>query len=235
MLDNIRQAKKIIREVEGRGTTIELKIDGKYSIKSDGKPVKLEVGEAKLKSHPSFISVPSVSKSTYITSNIKNEASFPLLPGTLKIYIDGNFIGKSKIGFIAEGEEFEIYLGFEERIKVTRELNFKLSSGTFSAKKKRLKIAYTIRVKNYLNSRARIEVHDQIPISQKKEIKIRLLDHDPTAKTDNKGILKWSVQLEPGGEQTIKYAYQMDYPGDLNIQNMEQLEKRIKIKRVNEK
>lgn len=231
LLSNIQQAEQIIREVEGRGATVELKIDGRYSVATDGKPVKLTVGEAELKSRPIYTAVPSVSRSTYITTDIQNAASFTLLPGAIKIYIDGNFIGKSKIGFIAEGEEFELYLGFEERIKVTRELDFKMSSSSSTGKKKRLKIAYSIVVKNYLNTAASIEIHDQVPVSQNKAVKIKLLSHEPTAITNNKGIIVWSVKINPGKEQRINYVYQVEYPSSIYLQNIVQLERLMKTKR----
>lgn len=77
---NISNAMEVVRQVEERGTTVELPVAGKYGAKTDGKPVLMTVGQANLASVPRYTAVPAVSGSTYVTGQMRNHADFPFRP-----------------------------------------------------------------------------------------------------------------------------------------------------------
>lgn len=224
---NSQQAMEVIRQVEERGTTAEFDIIGRYSVKTDGKAVKMPIGITELNAIRRYSAAPAVSKSTYVTAKMRNKGKFPFLPGPVKVYVAGSLIGKSKIDCVAEEEKFELYLGLEERIKVTRELDTKKSSIAIFSRKKRLNVAYNIKVKNFLKGPATIEISDQIPVSQDATVKVKLLNTDPNPGKTEKGIITWPLRFDAGEAKTIHFEFQVEYPETVQLRRARQLEEQI--------
>ena len=228
---NVLRAQAVARQVEERGATVEFDIAGRHAVKADGKPVKLPIGETGLVASLRYAAVPVVSRSTYVTGEMRNTGEFPFLPGEVKVYVDGSLIGKSKVACVAEGENFELYLGLEEQIKVTRDLDAQKSSTSRSGNRKRFIAAYRIEITNFLEAAAVVEVRDQVPVSQDNRIKVKVLGVEPRTGEADKGIITWTVDLAPGESKELRFEFRVDYPAGIYIGNAEALEKQIRAKR----
>jgi len=67
------------------------------------------------------------------------------------------------------------------------------------------------------NSKIRIIVEDQFPLSEKKTIEVERLDFSK-AKLDTKtGKLIWELDLEPNEKQVVSYKYSVKYPNYLRL------------------
>lgn len=207
--------RRVVRAVEDRGTTVEFDVAGTHTVTADGKPAELPLGQAALAAAPRYSSAPAVSKSTYQTAQMRNTGPFPVLPGEVRIYTDGSFVAKSSLPFVAQNEKFELFLGLDERIKVTRELDYSKSSTASWSGKKRMSVAYQIEVKNYYDRAVTIDVSDQIPVSEDKQIAVKVEDITPGTDAMDKGILTWNLTLEPGETKTLRFAFRVDYPPSL--------------------
>ncbi|MCP5051354.1 MAG: mucoidy inhibitor MuiA family protein [bacterium] len=220
---NLAKAREVVRRVEERGTTVEFDITGKYKVAANGRPVKLSIGAANIGMALRYLSVPSVSKNTYIVAKVRNNSNFPFLPGPVKIYVGGSFIGKSKIDSVAEGESFELYLGLEERIKVTRRLDYKKSNNATAGGKVKMKVGYTIDVKNFLEKPASVEVFDQVPVSQENAVKVKALEIKPEATRVKDGIIQWMVHTNRDSTRSLYFEYRLEYPQTLQLRENKKL------------
>jgi uncharacterized protein (TIGR02231 family) len=225
--DNIAQAREVIRQVEERGTTVELPIAGTYAVKTDGKPVLMTVGQAALKSIPRYTAVPAVSGSTYVTGQMRNSAEFPFLPGSVNVYKAGSLVGKSSLDSVAVGEKLELFLGLEERIKVTRTADKNRSSSTTFGDNKKLNVGYLIEVSNFLETDAVIEISDQIPVSREEAVKVRLVHVNPKTEKPQKGIITWFLKLPAKSKHKLTFEFQVEYPANASLGNAEELERQI--------
>jgi len=221
---------RVIRQVEERGTTVEFTVAGKHAVTADGKATDMPLGVATLETTRHYSAVPAVSRSTYVTGKLRNTGSFPVLPGEVRIYTDGSFVAKSELPFVAQNEKFELFLGLEERIKVTRELDYTRSSSATWSNKKRLDAAYVIEVRNFLDRPINIEISDQIPVSQLKAVSVKLEEAGPDPASTEKGILAWSVDLAAGKSLPIRYAYRVEYPPNSQVTAFEAVEQQIRAK-----
>ena len=220
--------KEALRQIEERGTTVELQSQGSYTLLPNGKPIKMEISRADLKLNLHYSSIPALSKNTYVSGEIQNTSTTPFLPGAVRVYRDGSFIGKSQFSFIAEGEFAEIYMGLEDRIKVTRTLDSKNSATTYFKNKKILKIGYQIDVQNFLDHAIQIEIQDQLPVSQDQEVKIKQLSIEPKPTSQEKGICIWNISLQPKEKQSTTFEFQMEYPEGMKLSNGMELENQMK-------
>ena len=223
-----RAFKDALRQIEERGTTVELQAQGTYSLLPNGKPIKMAISSADLKLNLHYSSIPALSKNTYVSGEIQNTSTTPFLPGAVRVYRDGSFIGKSQFSFIAEGEFAEIYMGLEDRIKVTRTLDSKNSATTYFKNKKILKIGYQIDVQNFLDHAIQIEIQDQLPVSQDQEVKIKQLSIEPKPTSQEKGICIWNISLQPKEKQSTTFEFQMEYPEGMKLSNGMELENQMK-------
>jgi uncharacterized protein (TIGR02231 family) len=217
--------KDVIRQAEERGATVEFEIPAVYSVKSDGKPVRMFISDISLAARKRFTSVPSVSLSTYVSGIMTNVSAFPLLPGIVEIYKEGSFTGKSKLGFVASQEKMELTMGLEERIKVTRSLDIKKSSTTVFGNRKVMKIGFNIEVQNFLDTPVSILVSDQLPVPENDTIKVKNVNITPQQTRIEKGIISWDLPLNPQEKKNIYFEFEVEYPRDTSVRNIRELEK----------
>ncbi len=217
----------VMQQIEERGTTVEFDIKGLFSVKTDGKPVKMMINKTLMEAGRQFSAIPSISKNTYVTGTIINNSALPLLPGVVSVYKNGSFIGKSKINFVSEKEKFDMFMGLEERIRVTRTLDIKKSATSILGFKRLLKVGYIINLENFLNEQVTIDLSDQIPVSQNDSVKIRLTATEPKVDKNDKGILLWKVSLNPSEKKSLYFEFEVEYPKDYSLTNVKELERSI--------
>lgn len=215
----------VIRQVEERGTTVEFNLKGTYTVKTDGKSVKMIIDKTNLEASKRYSAIPSISMNTYVTGTIKNDSTLPFLPGIVSVYKNGNFIGKSKINFVAEKEKFELFMGLEERIKISRTLDVKKSSSSILSSKRILRVGYIIEIQNFLNDSITIDVSDQIPVSQNNSIKIKLAAIDPKIDKNDKGVLTWKIEVNPSEKKSLYFEFEIEYPKDFELKNAVEIER----------
>lgn len=224
---NLENMETVVKQTEERGTTVEFMLTGKYSVKTDGKPIAMPIGNTNIEAVRQYSSIPAVSKNTYIECALRNTGTFPLLPGEVKVYKSGNFIGKSKIDFVAVQEKFSLYTGLEERIKVSRILDTKKSSTSFTGSKRKMKLGYIIEINNFLKDPAEIAVSDQIPVSQSDDVRIKTTLIDPKVDKVDNGIINWKVTLNPMEKKTLYLEYEIEYPENVRLDNANEIQKQL--------
>ena len=98
------------------------------------------------------------------------------------------------------GEEFELQLGVDDRIRVRkRELRRRSTGKTMLGGTRSIDIAYEITVENHRDRVARVSVHDHIPLSRDGDVKVRLRETNPKPnEQDELGELTWELTLDPG-------------------------------------
>jgi hypothetical protein len=77
-----------------------------------------------------------------------------------------------------------------------------------------------ITLRNNKKQKIDIELQEQIPISNNKELVVELEESKDAAYTAEKGMLLWNFCLEPGETKKIRFVYSVKYPKDKEIKNM---------------
>ena len=79
-------------------------------------------------------------------------------------------------------------------------------------------IAYEITVENHRPNKARVSVHDHIPVSTNGDIKVRLRETSPNpAEQNDLGELTWELSLEDGQAATIRHRFTIEHPAQMTI------------------
>ncbi len=196
---------------EQRGTTSHFKGKGRPTVRSDGRPVRVAIGETALASKSKILAAPEVSLNAARSIEMVNTGKQPLLPGKTHLHHDGAFLGMTELDFVAEGESFAVFLGVADKIKLSRVLDKKRSSYR-GGRRVRMQVSYDNVVENLSAKSVLLTLTDRVPVSQLKEIRVYDISVDPKMKPDSQGLLKWVVTLAAKQKRRLRVEYTVEYP-----------------------
>ena len=205
-------------QVDRSGTAITYRVLHPVAVQADGASHKTTIAELKLSATLDNFSVPKMVGEVYARAKVTNAANYILLPGQVTIFQGDEFVGNTYIDSIAPNEEFEIQLGVNPQISAERELVTRNVVKTLIGNVRRTEIAYRIKLHNHMPTPAQLSVHDQLPIAQHEEIKVKLQSADPKPNEQSDlNILKWALTLKAGETRQIQFNYTIEHPKDMRI------------------
>ena len=204
----------LFESLEKRGTTAHFKAQRVQSVRGDGHPVRLLIGRSVLGSTQKTVAAPEQSLNAAVTLTMTNTTDQPFLPGKVARYLDGTFLGMTDIDFIAKGEKFSLFLSVADHLKLSRQLDRKLST-LVRKTRNQMQVAFIVTVENLSTETATFTLADRIPVSENKEIKVDKVNILPAVKPDTQGILHWELTLKPGERREFRIGYQVEYPSEL--------------------
>jgi uncharacterized protein (TIGR02231 family) len=204
---------------EAQMSSYVFRIKTAETILSNGSPHKVTIAASTFKSGVERVATPKLSAHLYLKTQVHNTSDFPYMPGDMNIFLENDFIGSGAIEMVSPGERFEVFLGADEGIKVTRKLEAKkLEAGTLQ----KAHYLYVIKVENFKGKAAKVTVLDQLPISRDSDIEV-IADPDltpPTSRTAD-GLLTWELEIEAGKSKEIRLGYRVYYPANKPVHGLE--------------
>nr|MDO8080056.1 mucoidy inhibitor MuiA family protein [Candidatus Freyarchaeota archaeon] len=135
-----------------------------------------------------------------------------LLPGRMKVFASGDYMGESSIGLISPGEKFKLGARFTYDVKVEKKLVAReAEKGGITKGKLRNEYKYLIKLNNYSSDKTKIELADRIPHSLSPEIDVKINSIKPQPDKQELGILRWKLELNPGEETAVSYEYSVEW------------------------
>jgi uncharacterized protein (TIGR02231 family) len=189
------------------------------TVPSDGAPHKVTLAVAKYPAKFERIGFPRVGPFCYVKGTLKNDKDFPLLPGTLNLLVQNNFVGTSTIKAIAPNESFELSVGVDDGVKLTRKLEEKREE---MGALRKVHYHFTIKATNLKNEKVKLSIYDLIPVSQESDIEVMLMEGTTRhASLDKEGKIQWVVELDKGQSTEIALKYRVYHPVGKPIQGLE--------------
>jgi uncharacterized protein (TIGR02231 family) len=141
-----------------------------------------------------------------------------ILPGNVKVYTEGDFIGETSIGTISPREKFRLGTRAAYDVKAEKKLIEKDTEKAGIARgKQRRAYKYQIELKNFSKNEIEIRVVDRIPYSSSEQIVIQMSQPTPAYKTMELGIITWETKIGPGQELKIEYGFEIEWEKNLLI------------------
>jgi uncharacterized protein (TIGR02231 family) len=187
------------------------------AVPADGGPHKTLIAQFDADAVLDYLTVPVLASEAYLRATVTN-GPLLLLPGQARVFHGSRFVGQTSLGTVAAGEEFEVQLGVDDQIRVERKLRRRAASKTMIVGTRTVDIGYEITVENHREGKAKVSVHDHIPVSTDGEIKVRPREASPAPdETDDLGKLIWNLSLEPGRAATIQHRFTVEHPAQVNV------------------
>ncbi len=155
----------------------------------------------------------------FLIAQIDRWDSLSLLPGQANIIMDNVYLGKSFLNPNTTEDTLNLSLGRDKRVSINRKLIKEFKSVKRNDTKTET-YTYETTVKNNKNKPVELQLKDQYPISQTKEVEV-VLTEDGSANIDNEtGLMNWNIKLQPGESKKIRFSYQIKYPKNKVIQEL---------------
>jgi uncharacterized protein (TIGR02231 family) len=181
------------------------------AVPADGTSHRATVATMDLPVRLDHVTVPLRGSEAFLRATATNSSEHAILPGHAALFQDAEYVGSTDLPPWAPGEEVELALGIDDRVRVERELVRRSVSKAAIGGTERREVSYKITVGNYGPALATITVQDQAPVSRDPAITIREITCRPreTERTEL-GVLTWKIELQPGAKTEIVVGFRVD-------------------------
>lgn len=209
-----------IAEIRTLGPAATFIVPARTSIPSDNQPHRSAISVQTLKGEWTYETTPKLVSSAFLKTRVTNTSGGPLLAGEINAFLGNNFIGKSNIKLVAANASFDLFLGVDDNIKVTRTEGVKKEEvGGILTRTKVYLRSYTIEVQNFKSTEASFKLRDQIPVSKNGQVSVVVNKAEPAFKAQDKdtGEVSWDFKLKPNEKQKITVEYEVDAPYEQSV------------------
>ncbi|MCZ2277285.1 MAG: DUF4139 domain-containing protein [Bacteroidia bacterium] len=188
-----------------------------YDILSDGKEYLLQIRQAMLTSAQKYFSVPKMETDVFVVANITGWQELNMLPGRAAVYYDGAYTGETFINPAVTNDTLQVALGRDKRIAVKREQIRELTSNQFLGSNRLRTLTFDLVIKNNKSRPISLDIEDQLPVSQNKDIEVRIIETSGADLNKESGKLTWKLELQPGEQTKKRISFSVKYPKDKQI------------------
>ncbi len=210
-----------------KGASVVFAVPGRSAIGSDNVEHRVAVASADLPATFRYSAIPKLAPHAYLKAKATNSGAHPFLAGKANVFLDGSFVAVSSLELIAPDEEFWVFLGADESMKIEHKLIKKYQSREgLVGKVARHEYEYLMSVKNTHAVAEEIIVWDQLPISGSEGLKVKLLEPKYSKDTDSLKIddekrISWMRTLNAGEEWAIPFRFHVEAPKGMKIDGLE--------------
>ena len=190
----------------------------RIAVPSDGSAHRTTITVAELPARLDHVTVPVRGPEAYLRATVVNSSDHTLRPGPAAIFHDSEYVGTTTLEPWAPGEEIELALGIDDRVRVERELARRATGKAVLGGTRRHEAAYKITVGNYGPRTASVTVIDQIPVSRDEAIVVREVKVEPKpAEQTDLGEVTWTLSLAPNETAELTMAFRVDVGKDVML------------------
>ncbi len=210
--------------LDNKGVSYTFTITEPVDIPPDGRWHKGLIAKASLPADIFYETVPRLREYVYLRANVKNTLRMPLLPGSVHVYRNGTYMGKSSLAYVAPDEQLCLSFGIDEDLRVKRIVyrNISVPARGLALRNTR-EWGYWYILYNYKSRTERVRLKEGIYVSSIKEIDIRV-EKDSTEGyvMDADGIVSWDIDLphDPFEHTKLVLHYTLTAPKDFNVENL---------------
>ncbi|GAA3104332.1 DUF4139 domain-containing protein [Kribbella aluminosa] len=188
------------------------------AVPADGASHRATIAAIDLDADLDYITAPVRSTDVHLRATVVNSSDHTLPAGKAAVFHEADFVGSAALPLWAPGEDVELALGLDDRIRVERKLVRREASKATLGSTRRRQVEYETRIENHTPRQARITVLDQLPVARDHEITVKPVTADPQpAETTDLGVLTWKLDLAPGAESVVKLGFRVDTAKALDL------------------
>ena len=141
-----------------------------------------------------------------------------ILPGTVKVYAEGDYIGETSISQISPREEFKMGTRTAYDVKAEKKLaEREVEKAGMLRGKLRRSYKYRLEIQSYSKRPVEIDIFDRVPHSVSTQIEVKADWEKFGVKKSNLGILEWHKTVQPNEKTIIEYEYEVNWEKDVTV------------------
>src|SRR6266545_2304168 len=203
------------------GAALTYQIPNRADVPGNNDPRKVTVATFRLRPTLDLVTAPRTEPVCYRRAKGRNESPYTLLPGPAQLFEGEEYLGATQIRRTAPGQELELALGADERVRVERKLIARSVDKTFLADRRRTRYGYRIEVENLRDTPQTVFVRDQLPVARHEQIKVKLESADPKpAKHTELNQLEWKLVLDKAARQVLHFDFSVEAPREMEVSGL---------------
>jgi uncharacterized protein (TIGR02231 family) len=184
----------------------------RQSIPSDGKEHICKMDQFSIPATYKYHVVPKLDPGAFLLARITDFGQYNLLTGNANVFFGENYVGEVLINPFTISDTMLVSLGRDERITVKRtRLQNKYSKKLISGVQKDT-YEWEISVRNNKSVPIEIEVLDQVPLTRRDEIKVKMIENCKAEYNEEYGKILWNLTVAPNNTKSVRLHYTVEYP-----------------------
>lgn len=184
------------------------------AIPADGAAHRATIAALGLDAELDYITAPVRSSDVHLRATVVNSSEHALPAGKASVFHEADFVGSAALPVWAPGEDVELALGLDDRVRVERKLVRRTAGKATLGTTRKREAEYETTITNHTPRVIRLTVLDQLPVSRDHEITVKQLVAVPepaeTSETADPGVLTWKLGLKPGQETKIRFGFRVE-------------------------
>jgi uncharacterized protein (TIGR02231 family) len=198
-------------------TSIEFNVDIPYSIETGNKTKSIDMMSLELPADYEYQTVPKFDPAAFLVAQIRDWEKYNLLEGEANLYFENTFVGKSMLNVKFVSDTLNVSLGRDPGIIVKRDKRKDYTSEKFIGSNKVETRSWDISIRNNKKGIVKIQLTDQIPLSQNKDITVEAIELSGGKLNQNTGLVTWDLEIAPGQSKNQVLSYSVKYPKNSDV------------------
>ena len=183
-----------------------------YDIPCDNQGVEVVMQHESIKADYRYMCVPKLDPSAYLMAFMTNWSQYGLLAGESNIYFKGTFVGQGYIDPALANDTLQVNMGRDLSVVVNRTMVKDFCKAGAWAGKKWVTKAYDISVKNQKGSPIKIEIIDQLPLSNNSDLEILTEETSGGVANKDNGEVRWMLDIPSNQQVKKQLRFTVKYP-----------------------
>jgi len=205
--------------VQAGQTTTLFNISIPYTIPSTNKTVNVKIQKVELPADYRYYCIPKLSLDAFLQARITGWEELNLLSGSVNVFFDGTYVGKSYINPQNLSDTLDISLGKDQSIIVKRTKIKDKTGKLILSSSKKMNVGWEINIRNNKSEKIQITFMDQLPISRVEDIEVTLNTKDGAKFNKDNSFLQWDEEIDSKKSITKKFNYTVKYPKKYILSN----------------
>lgn len=210
--DKPKKAVKMTAELKENTTTVDFKIEKKYSLKSGVGSITVAMKEYRIPADYQYFAVPKLEKEAFLIANIPAWDQYNFLEGEANLFLEGGYVGTTIIDANSTQDTLGISLGRDKSIVINRTKVDQFTKKKIMGGNKIASREFEIEIRNKKSVPITIEFYDQIPVSVNSSILVESEQLSEGKLDSSTGFIKWDENIEKGESIKKSFKYIVKYP-----------------------
>ena len=198
-------------------TSIEYNITAPYTIASGDGGQDVEITVHSLSATYRYFSVRKLEREVFLLAAISNWEHLNLVAGEASVFFENRYVGKTVIDPRRAEETFDLSLGVDSSVVVTRVRGKDFTATTLTGNNIKQTRQWELTVRNLKTVPIEIEVLDQVPVSTNKQIVVGAIEISGAEMDEGTGILTWKFTLQPAEVKSMTVKYVVSSPKNMTV------------------
>ncbi len=188
---------------------------GRQTIAS-GTPAQVQIRTGQWHAEFAYLTRPLQSTQIFLEARLQTEQEFTPLPtGSASIQVDGVHVGQRSFS-LYQVEDIALSFGSDPGIEVTVKSAHVAGERGLLNREKTYDWNWNLTLTNHKQRAIELRVEDRVPAAGHKDISIQEAFQPPLPERED-DVIFWTVPLQAGEQQTLKYGYRISYPQDMDV------------------